>query len=296
MERKRGHLPIIFDSHTHLFSPAVIASVSSRRELADLLCLEVDKAPHRTDKQALKSDLQDAGIKGALLLPTAPANGVREVNDRFLSTIKGEESLWTAGTLHPLYPDIDGELERLHEQNVRALKFSSFSQAIDLDAKETFLLLERISFRNSVYGSKFFTIWDTFYRADVHFGTEERFITSPSKLACLVTGFPGIDFVGAHMGGLAAPFSEIEKYLFPQKNLYLETSNAAHVLSRSEFIELLKDHGAERILFGTDWPWFGQKQETGLIGDLMNDAGFSKHEQAKVFSGNISRLLNLKEK
>ena len=270
----------------------MVASVSKRRDLAEFLCLEVDKAFHRTDKDALRSDLQDAGIQGALLLPTAPPNAVREVNERFLATIKGEEWLRTAGTLHPLYTDIDGELERLQEQNVRALKFSSFSQAIDLGAKETFLLLEKIFAYNNANGWNFFTIWDTFYRADAYFGAEQRFITSPEKLGCLVAGFPDIDFVGAHMGGLAAPFSDIEKYLLPQKNLYLETSNAAHVLSRSEFIKLLKDHGAERILFGTDWPWFGQKQETALIGNLMNQAGFSQHEQSRVFSGNISRLLS----
>jgi predicted TIM-barrel fold metal-dependent hydrolase len=281
----------IFDSHTHLFSPAVIANVSRRKGLAEALHLEIDKAAKRTGKAALKHELQAAEIHGSLLLPTAPMDAVRKVNDLFLETIRGEESLLTAGTLHPFYPDIDGEIERLSNHNVRALKFSSFSQGIDLEAEETFSLFDKICSHNQSHKAQFFAILDTFYRADFYFGVPGKHVTTPEKLARLVTSFPGINFVGAHMGGLMAPFGEIEKYLIPHKNLYLETSNAAHVLPREEFLHLLNYHGPERILFGTDWPWFGHKEEAALIRGLLQEAGFSLQEQSEVFGGNIFRLL-----
>ena len=284
-------MPEIFDSHTHLFSPVVIANVSGRKELAEALCLEIDRAAGRTDKAALKHELQAAEVHGSLLLPTAPMNAVRKVNDLFLETIKGEERLLTAGTLHPFYPDIDGEIERLSHHNVRALKFSSFSQGIDLEAEETLSLFDKISSHNHSQKAQFFAILDTFYHADFYFGVPRKYVTTPEKLARLVTSFPDINFVGAHMGGLMAPFREIEKYMVGHKNFYLETSNAAHVLSRNEFLRLLNYHGPERILFGTDWPWFGHKEEIVLIRGLLQEAGFSAQEQSEVFSGNISRLL-----
>jgi len=95
------------------------------------------------------------------------------------------------------------------------------------------------------------------------------------------------------MGGLTAPFDEIVMHLPPMDNLYLETSNAVHTLSREQFISLLRAHGPERILFGTDWPWFGHKTQLALINDLLDSAGFAIEDKAKVFSGNINRLLNL---
>ena len=285
-------MPEVFDSHVHLFSQSVIASVTKRNGLAEALCLDVEKAVDRTDKTALKQEIRSAGVIGCLLLPTAPVNDVRRVNDQFLETVSGEDELLTAGTLHPLFPEIDDEMDRLSLKKVRALKFSSFSQGIDLEAEKTFQLFDKIRRHNLSGKLPFFAILDTFYQADHYFGAPGKHITTPGKLGRLVAAFPEVDFVAAHMGGLAAPYHEIDEHLYPQRNLYLDTSNAAHMISRKEFLRLLNRHGPERIIFGTDWPWFGHSEEIALIQRLLKEAGFSPEQQALVFSGNISRLLN----
>jgi predicted TIM-barrel fold metal-dependent hydrolase len=92
------------------------------------------------------------------------------------------------------------------------------------------------------------------------------------------------------MGGLAAPFEEMTSHLTPRPNLYLGTSNAAHTLSDSEFVKLLEMHGPGRILFGTDWPWFGHKEEIRRISERLDRAGFSEEDKEKVFCGNICKL------
>ena len=290
-DRNRDGFPEIFDSHTHLFSRSVIASVAKRDGLAEALCLDTEKAVNRTDKAALKRELRAAGVGGCLILPTAPANAIRKVNDLFLETVREEAELFTAGTLHPLYADIDEEINRLSLNGVRALKFSSFSQAIDLEAEETFRLFDRIRRHNLSGKPRFFAIFDTFYRADLYFGAPGNYVTTPEKFESLVKRFPEIDFVGAHMGGLAAPFSEIAEHLKPRRNLYLETSNAAHLLAGEEFLRLLDAHGPERIIFGTDWPWFGHAEEIDFIEGLLKNSDFSLREQSLIFSGNVARLL-----
>jgi predicted TIM-barrel fold metal-dependent hydrolase len=289
--QKKDRLPVIFDSHVHLFPPSVIASVSKRNGLAEALCLDVESAAGRTDKAALKREIRSAGVSGCLLLPTAPVSAVRRINNLFLETVSGEDELLTAGTLHPSFPNLVDEMDRLSLHNVRALKFYSFSQGIDLEAEETFRLFEKIRRHNLSGKPPFFAIFDTFYQAERYFGASGKHITTPEKLRRLVTTFPEIYFVAAHMGGLAAPYREIEEQLHPQSNLYLETSNAAHVLSREEFVRLLERHGPEHVIFGTDWPWFGHLEEIALIQGLLQEAGFSAEQQALVFSGNISRIL-----
>jgi predicted TIM-barrel fold metal-dependent hydrolase len=284
---------MIFDSHTHLFPPAVIANVSRLNGLAEALCLHVDAARGRTDKAALIQESGAAGIRGCLLLPTAPVDGVRKVNDLFLKAVEGEERLFTAGTLHPSYSGIGEELEWLSSRGVRALKLCSFSQGFDLKSEETSRLFERIRAHNISGQARFFVVLDTFYQADVYFGVSRAHLTTPEKLARLVADFPEIDFVGAHMGGLAAPSSEVKEHLVPRQNLYLDTSNAAHVLSRQEFVGMLRLHGPGHILFGTDWPWFSHEEEAKLIEDLLQQAGFSLEERSRVLGGNISRLLEL---
>jgi uncharacterized protein len=282
---------MIFDSHTHLFSPGIIANVAKLNGLAAVLALDIDKARGRTDTAILKREAETAGVRGCLLLPTAPVNGIHRTNEFFLKTVEGEEGLVTAGTLHPSASGIDEELGYLNRRGVRALKFSSFSQKFDLTAEETFALFEKVGDHNLSGKPRFFVILDTFNQADIYFGAPREYLTTPEKLGRLVACFPEIAFVGAHMGGLAAPIQEIERHLPPQNNLYLDTSNAAHVLTMHEFLHLLELHGPDRILFGTDWPWFGHQEEIALIRDLLNEAGFSASEQSRVFGGNISQLL-----
>jgi predicted TIM-barrel fold metal-dependent hydrolase len=287
---------MIFDCHAHLYSPSVIGSVSRRDGLAAALGLNMEGALNRTDKPALKQEFTDAGIQACLLLPIAPANGVHTVNELFVKTVEGEDRLFTAGTLHPSSPGMSAELEWLGNQGVRAIKLCSFSQGFDLEAGETLQLFEKIRRHNRAGKTRFFVVLDTFYAADVYFGSPRQYITTPVKLARLTAAFPEIDFVGAHMGGLTAPFPEIEEYLVPANNLYLDTSNASKSLSREEFLRMIFRHGPDRLMFGTDWPWFSHAKEAAFIGELLRDAGLSPEEQSKVFSGNICRLMDLNPK
>jgi len=132
---------------------------------------------------------------------------------------------------------------------------------------------------------------DTFVHADWVFGTDPRFITRPGVLRDLAARFPSITFVGAHMGGLAADFDELARDLPPAENLYLDTSNAAHILSADQFVQLLRRHGARRIIFGTDWPWFAHGEEIPKILDLLERAGFDNTAVRAVMRTNAERLL-----
>jgi uncharacterized protein len=282
---------MIIDCHAHIYTPAIIANVLSIEGLATFLHLNTEAVAGRTEKSGLKREAVAAGVDACLLLPVASAGGVRETNDLFLKMVEGEPGLFTAGAIHPSTPGMDEELEKLSSRGVRALKLSSFSQKIDLESEESIRLFEKIHACNLAGKPRFFIILDTFYQADVFFRASRQYITTPERLDRLAEQFPEIDFIGAHMGGLAAPFREIEEHLKPRNNLYLDTSNAAHMFSREEFIRLLTMHGPERILFGTDWPWFGHAEEVAFIRGLLNEAGFSVEEQSKIFSGNISLLL-----
>ncbi|MCX5834487.1 MAG: amidohydrolase family protein [Deltaproteobacteria bacterium] len=134
---------------------------------------------------------------------------------------------------------------------------------------------------------------DTFTRADFHFGARPETITRPAKLSAVDRNHPGIQFVGVHMGGLAAPFEELRRDLKPEPNLSLDTSNAAHTLKDDEFIELLKIHGPAHILFGTDWPWFDHASEIPKLNGLLDRAGYGPADKENVFGLNVRKLLGL---
>jgi predicted TIM-barrel fold metal-dependent hydrolase len=283
----------ILDSHIHLFTLKVIGNVSRKTEMVRQLQLQTRDAGRRTTAEALYEDLLKARVSGALLLPTAGVDGVQKTNRACTTTASRFNWLYTAGTLHPGYPRNETELDYLRENGVRVLKFCSFSQGFALDSPAALRMFDSIRKANENSRAPFAVVLDTLQRADIHFGTLPEYNTTPEGLGKLADRYPEINFIGAHMGGLNAPFGEMRRYLTPRPNLFLDTSNEAHLLNPDDFLHLLAMHGPHHILFGTDWPWFIQQKEVEHIDGLLNRAGFSEGEKEDVFSGNLSRLLGM---
>lgn len=282
---------MIIDAHVHDFSSKIVANVTKKEEMAKLLCLETIEAKERVGLANLLKRMKACNIDSALLLPTSPASIVEKVNSEFIEKAEQNNHLYTACTLHPEFKNIGNELKRLSENNIKAIKLCSFSQGFKLNSKKTLDLFNRIQNFNIKQGYSFFVILDTFTKAHKYFGTNPENTTSPELIQTLVKKFPGINFVAAHMAGLADSFENIKKHILKYDNLFLDTSNATHTLSQIEFVELLKIQGPEKIIFGTDWPWFDFKKEYELVNALSEKAGFSKAQKKMVFGKNIYNLL-----
>jgi hypothetical protein len=284
---------MIIDCHAHIFSSRIITAVTAKSAMVEKLKLQASFAAGRTTISALEDDCRSSGIDACLILPTANAANVRNVNTAFIELAAGSDFIFTAGTLHPFYGDNKNELLRLQEHGVRAIKLCSFSQGFALSTPETFDLFKIIESANSLTKGGTCVILDTFCLAHDYFGTPDRHTTTPFMLGDIVRKYPGIDFVAAHMGGLGAPPEETFKHVVPSKNLYLDTSNAAHTLSEKDFLRLLEIHGPDHIIFGTDWPWFDHKKELNILVRLLDRAGYNREEKEKVFYRNIASLLGI---
>ena len=283
----------VFDSHVHIFNSKIIGNVISRQDLVRTLCLDTDNIEDRLHLPALIEQIREANVTGALVLPTADVKRLSQVNRDCIETVDGIAGLYTAGTLHPDFKDIEGELLHLSRSSVCVIKLCSFSQKFPLSGPKTYRMFERIQSFNGTLKIPFSVVLDTLTLADRYFGTDPDHTTTPRALMDLVRNFPGIKFIGAHMGGLGAPFELLSQCLDPMPNFYLDTSNAAHTLTEDQFIELLRRHGSGHILFGTDWPWFIHKREIELIDARMEAAGFTLPEKQAVFSGNIETMLGI---
>jgi len=283
----------IFDSHVHIFNPGIIENVVHRTDLIRELSLEVKNIESRLNPSSLIEQMREANVVGALMLPTSDVNKVAEVNRSFIKTASEFPGLYTAGTLHPDYANIESELSYLHRNAVHVIKLCSFSQKFSLIDPKTIKMFDRIQSFNETAKVPFSVVLDTLTLADQYFGTDPDHTTTPQVLMELVRFFPEIKFIGAHMGGLGAPFKVLSRCIEPAPNLYLDTSNAAHTLSKDQFLQMLRRHDAGHILFGTDWPWFIHKSEIGLIDGYMETAGFTMSEKQAVFSDNIMNIIGI---
>jgi predicted TIM-barrel fold metal-dependent hydrolase len=59
--------------------------------------------------------------------------------------------------------------------------------------------------------------------------------------------------------------------------------------SKEQFLRIVKNHGADKILFGTDSPWSRADEEIASIRALP----LSEDEKSAILGGNAARLLTL---
>lgn len=281
----------IIDSHIHLFSNKIIGNIAKKLELVQQLKLQTYGAERRVHISTLERNMRTAGIEGALMLPTASANMVERINRNCVETASLHEWLMTAGTLHPDHSNNEQELSYFRENHIRIIKMCSFSQGFSLTAPATLKMFDLIQAANQKSDAPFSVLLDTLQKADYYFGGLPENNTTPKLLSELVNRYPGINFIGAHMGSLGGSFDDMCRYLTPRSNLFLDTSNAAHTLTEKEFCRLLEWHGPEHILFGTDWPWFVLTSEVKHIDRLLGIANYSKKDKAKVFCSNLLQLV-----
>ena len=83
-------------------------------------------------------------------------------------------------------------------------------------------------------------------------------------------------------------WEDVERLLVG-RNVWFDTSMARRFLEPETMKRMIRAHGADRIVFGTDSPWGGQAEEIQFIREL----GLSAAEEEKIFSGNARKLLGL---
>ena len=81
---------------------------------------------------------------------------------------------------------------------------------------------------------------------------------------------------------------EMRKYLIG-RNCYIDTSSSMCGLSYDEMARLIRAHGTKRVLFGTDYPLAGAKEE---LGRFMN-IPLTESEREDILYGNAARLLGI---
>ncbi len=88
-----------------------------------------------------------------------------------------------------------------------------------------------------------------------------------------------------HSGSVTRTFFTIDKYNFP-KNVYFETSGIQYAVILKK---IYKKFGAEKIIFGSDYP-FGDPRVALAMIETLNP---TKEEHKLITEKNISKILKI---
>lgn len=197
---------------------------------------------------------------------------VQNINN-YIASLTNEDILGF-GTVHYAYPNVEEELDRIEQLGLRGIKFHPVFQGFAIDDEKMFLIYDKIAGRFPVL---------------MHTGDKHTDASSPKRMAKILERYPNMTVVAAHLGGYRE-WDEALKYIIG-KNCYIDTSSAIRFLEPAKAREIIRAHGTDKVLFGTDYPLALHPEELEFFDKLE----LSAEENEQILWKNAYQLLNLKE-
>ena len=257
---------MIVDFHAHIFPDAIAQKAS------DSIARFYDM-PTRHDGtlSTLLAIGAEAGVTRYVVHSVATSPSQTESINGFIAGICREHPEVSGfATIHPDQPDKAGEIERALGLGLKGVKIHSDMQRVALDDPRLFEIYELIQGRAPLLA---------------HTGDHRFDFSNPSRLLKVLDAFPRLTLIGAHFGGWSV-WREAAEAL-RGRDLYVDCSSSMYALTPDETRALVRNYGAERVLFGSDYPMWSPGSEL----ERLRAAGLKDSEMELILYKNAQRLL-----
>ena len=272
---------MIIDLHAHTFPDAIADRAVAR------LAASSGIRPFSDGKaSSLSAAARSAGVSLTVNLPVATRPGqwesIARIGNVMNMTAKDTGLISFAG-IHPRDEEPERILDALKGMGFRGIKLHPVFQDTDVDDPRTLRILRAAAQRDMI--------------VTIHGGMD---ISFPDRKECswericrMLDKAPPKKLVLAHMGAWGQ-WKEAERFL-GAPGLWLDTSfclapgDSPGFLPREQFVRMVRLHGADRVVFGTDSPW----SSIGGAAGLIRSSGLTEEEAGKVLSENARALLGV---
>ncbi|MBF0451772.1 MAG: amidohydrolase family protein [Candidatus Magnetomorum sp.] len=227
------------------------------------------KGLEQANRTNLSNYLKTFNISRAAVLPIAVSRFDLFTQATFEACL-GFDQLSVFCSVHPEHPDVSGQFEYFRKMGACGFKFHPDFQNIPPDSDNAHLLFEHCLEHQLV--------------VQCHVGWPVKHVGLSQALAYekAIQQFPQLNFILCHMG--LADFEDTLYLAETYENVYLETSGQ----TSDNIIKAAHKMGADRIIFGTDWPIYHPAVPISCVLDAFS----SSSDLEKVFSKNFTHLLN----
>jgi predicted TIM-barrel fold metal-dependent hydrolase len=193
------------------------------------------------------------------------------INDFIAEAQAQNDCFWGFGTLHPGLKRPEIEVQRILSLGLKGVKLHPEFQGFSIDDEIMMPIYEAVEGKLPLL---------------MHMGDAVESSSRPKRLASIMDLFPGLTVIAAHLGGFMM-WDESMKYLIG-RNVYLDTSSSMWRLSEDKVVEIIRKHGADKVLFGTDYPMWTHEEEFRRF----NRLDLTQEERELILWRNACRLLN----
>jgi predicted TIM-barrel fold metal-dependent hydrolase len=237
---------MIVDAHTHIWPDKIAALALGGNRVPGL------EARGDGTVGGLISDMRTSGVDVSCCL--AIANEARHVDrvNEFVAGIASETRI-PFGTVHVELP-VDENIASLERHGIKAVKLHPLFQKFALDDGRLWEILE-------AFGSDYAVITHVGAGGDAYTNS----LSSPAMIRDIVRQFPGLRLIACHFGGYK--LLDDAQEMLSGADVVLETSwpPSLATLQPDRVRRLIRDHGAERVIFGSDWPMTSPTEELHAI-------------------------------
>lgn len=149
------------------------------------------------------------------------------------------------GALHPDSPDMEADVEMILALGLKGVKLHPDFQKVALDDPRYLTMFELCSGRLPIL---------------CHLGDYRYDFSNPERVRRVVKMFPNLRFVGAHFGGWTV-WQQAAEILHDCDNLVVDSSSSLFAISPEEAAHLVDIYGADRVMFGVDYPMWNPMGE-----------------------------------
>lgn len=265
------------DLHTHAF-PDDVAS----RAVEKLSAMGDWQAIGDGTIDGLLAAMDAADIDMSVVCPVATKPGQWKGILKWAKKVhkRHDDRLVPLASIHPGDADIDQAIAAIKKAELPGIKIHPFYQDFVLDGESVRPLLQ------AACDAELFVV--------THCGHDIAFLddpqadrAAPARSARLLDALPKLKLICTHMGGWRM-WDEVERELVG-RDVILETSFCLQHMPREQFVRIVRNHGVEKVCFGTDWPWNNPHAEQSTLREI----GLDEAERRKIMMSNAARLLDL---
>ena len=265
---------MIIDFHTHAF-PDKIAE-----RAIESLQKKINVKPNTNGTiYDLTDRMKQWNIQYSVIcnIATNPAQTFN-VNNFAINVQNTVPSVFSLGSVHPEFENIEGEILRLKENGIKGIKIHPDYMGHDIDE------------------NCFTVIFDICSELDMFVVTHAGFdVCSPNHIHAtpdmilrVINNHPKLKLIAAHFGANMM-FDEVCEKLCG-KNLWIDTSLAyIENVDPKSLEKILRSHDPDRILYGSDCPWCPPDENVKFIENF----DLSSNLYEKIFEKNARILLGI---
>lgn len=262
----------VFDAHCHIY-PAKIA-----QKAAAATATFYDNLGETYDGTVQTLFAEGAGIDRFLVqsVATKPEQ-VGHINEFIAAEVaQFPNRLYGFGALHPESGTLTEDIAQLRRLGLHGVKLHPDIQGFRLDSKECFALCEQC---------------EGVLPLLLHTGDRRYSFSNPQQLMPLLRRFPKLTVIAAHFGGYSI-WDEAARQLAGRfENLWVDCSSSFFATDDVHAKKLIAAYGAERVLFGTDYPMWNPAQELERFLALQ----LPQRDTENILYYNAARLLGFDE-